>query len=319
MTIVGTTAVVHYANFDWLRLLLSVQVVAVHCGIAPTVFLNPVPAFLAISGFVVLGSMERRSLPHFFISRALRVLPLLAVSFLAVGYFWGGKAMIQTVLFWLWPRSDIVTPNPVVWTLIYEEVIYVLLSILSVLGLYRTRWMPIILCGSVIGIAIFVPLYGYAEWSVLGASFLIGNVLYIFREAVVRLFSKSLATVLFVLSVAFVYTLPYDNLVRPPVQYLDFLSFAAMLVFAIAGPQLPKLKLDLSYSLYLTHCLVRGQLRQFIPIGSTLFWFVLLASLPICFACWYLIEKPALSLKERLLNNPPGSTTHPTQSNIEPG
>lgn len=85
-----------YPNFDWLRLLLAAQVVAIHCGISPTVFINPVPAFLAISGFVVLGSMERRPLPHFFISRALRVLPLLGVSFLAVWFFYDLNAMFKT-------------------------------------------------------------------------------------------------------------------------------------------------------------------------------------------------------------------------------
>ena len=66
----------YYNNFDWLRLLLAVQVVAIHCGVTSNVFINPVPVFLAISGFVVLGSMERRPIGQFVISRALRVLPL---------------------------------------------------------------------------------------------------------------------------------------------------------------------------------------------------------------------------------------------------
>src|SRR5471030_2863634 len=109
----------HYPNFDWLRLLFAIQVVAIHTGIGSNVFMNPVPAFLAISGFVVLGSIERRSIGEFFISRALRVLPLLAVSFIAVGIYFSPEEMIKNILFWLWPTGP--NPaNPVVWTLIYE-------------------------------------------------------------------------------------------------------------------------------------------------------------------------------------------------------
>ena len=70
---------------------MAIQVVAIYSGVTSSVFMNPVPAFLAISGFVVLGSMEHRPIGQFFISRALRVLPLLAVSFIAVEVLKGGR------------------------------------------------------------------------------------------------------------------------------------------------------------------------------------------------------------------------------------
>jgi peptidoglycan/LPS O-acetylase OafA/YrhL len=35
------------------------------------------------------------------------------------------------------------------------------------------------------------------------------------------------------------------------------------------------------------------------PVGNFLFGFMLLSTLPICAASWYLIEKPALSMKRR--------------------
>lgn len=303
LTAPAQESAVFYPNFDWLRLLLATQVVAIHCGISPTVFINPVPAFLAISGFVVLGSMERRPLPHFFISRALRVLPLLAVSFLAVWYFYDFKAMVKNILFWLWPRGDL-PPNPVVWTLIYEEVLYALLAVLFMLGVYKTRWMPCVVFALIVGLAFFFPALRYSEWTVLGLSFLIGNIAYMFRDHIPRIFNKTIAILLLTIMIAVVYRLPYTSLIRYSVQYLDYISFAAMIVFAIAGPQLPRLKVDMSYSLYLVHCIVLGQINYFIPHGPRLFWFVLLASLPICFACWHLIEKPALSLKGRWLVEP---------------
>lgn len=187
-----------------------------------------------------------------------------------------------------------------VWTLIYEEILYALLALLFLLGVYKSRWMPVALCGVVIALANQFPVVQFSEWSVLGTSFLIGNILYLFRERLPKIFNKTFATVLLVVAIGTVYTLPYNSLIRPPVQYLDYLSFAAMIIFAVAGPQLPRLKVDMSYSLYLTHCIVLGQINYFVPQGPRLFWFVLLTSLPICFACWYLIEKPALGLKERL-------------------
>src|SRR5690348_10740771 len=83
-----------YPNFDWLRLLLAIQVIAIHSGVAQHVFINPVPGFLAISGFVVLGSVKRRTIGQFFASRILRVFPLLIVSFAVVWLMRGQDAMM---------------------------------------------------------------------------------------------------------------------------------------------------------------------------------------------------------------------------------
>ncbi|MNM69839.1 hypothetical protein D3C81_814550 [compost metagenome] len=160
--------------------------------------------------------------------------------------------------------------------------------------------MPFALCLTAISLAIFSPYMAIPkEWLVLGGAFFIGNICYIYRGAIIKIINPYVAIIAFVASIAVVYALPYANLVRPSVQIFDFLSFAAMVIFAITSPQLPKLKADLSYSLYLIHCLVIGQLVFFIPLGPRLFCFVMLSSLPICYASWYLIEKPALSLKSR--------------------
>lgn len=290
---------IHYPNFDWLRLLLAIQVVAIHCGIAPNVLMNPVPAFLAISGFVVLGSMERRPIGQFFVSRALRVLPLLAVSFIAVGIFWSPQEMIRNILYWLWPTGD-APANPVVWTLIYEEAFYVTLAILFSLGVYKRKIVPIVICTFVMAMTIaFKFIVLPKQWYMLGSAFFLGNVMYLFRDSITKYLNKKVATVLFIAAIAAVYCLPYNSIVRNPMAYIDFISFAAMIAFAIAGPQLPRLKVDMSYSLYLTHYLVLAQLIYFIPLGQRLFWFVLLSSLPICYISWHLIEKPALNLKDK--------------------
>jgi peptidoglycan/LPS O-acetylase OafA/YrhL len=299
MSKIGLIKSTYYPNFDWLRLLLAIQVVAIHAGVAPTVFMNPVPAFLAISGFVVLSSMERRPIGQFFISRALRVLPPLFLSFLVIGIFWSPEDMVKNIIFWLWPTPT-QTVNPVVWTLIYEEAFYAILAILFSIGAYKRKVIPVFVCGCIMGMTFSYNFYVLSDvFYMLGAAFFLGNVMYLFREFIFNTFNKWVVTALFLLSVIAVYSLPYSSLVRKPLVYIDFFAFAAMIAFAIAGPKLPRLKIDLSYSLYLFHCLVLAQFSTFIPLGNKLFWVVFFSSLPICFLSWYAIEKPALAFKSK--------------------
>jgi peptidoglycan/LPS O-acetylase OafA/YrhL len=292
-----------YNSFDWLRTFFAIQVVAIHTGIASSVFINPVPAFIAISGFVVFASLERRPALHFFISRALRVLPLLFVSFIAVALIWDSQEMFRTILYWLWPFG---TPpeNAVVWSLMYEEVLYVALFIAVSCGLYRIKYLPMVLCALCIAASIYLPKSFITMWALLAGSFLLGNIAYKYKELIKEKVSPILATLVFLAAIAASFNEPYNAVVRQSSLYIDFFSFAAMLVFAIAGPKFPELKIDISYSLYLTHCLVRAFLLGLIPLGFKLFWFVLLASIPICLACWFIIEKPALKLKGKLLKRP---------------
>lgn len=289
----------YYPNFDWLRLLLAIQVVAIHSGVAPTVFMNPVPAFLAISGFVVLGSIERRSKTQFIINRLLRVLPILALSFLAIGLLFSQQEMFHTIKFWLWPFGD--PPiNAVVWSLMYEEFYYVVLLILFSLGVYKLKILPIIIGMIFIVLTIMRNFFGLPESIfMLGGSFFIGNVAYIYRDTIKKL-NKWIALIIFIIFVGMVYALPYNGMIDPDRVILDFLSFAAILIFAIAGPKLPKLSMDISYSLYLFHLIVRAQLLGYIPIGPKMFWIILLCTLPICYALWHLVELPIKNLKNGL-------------------
>jgi peptidoglycan/LPS O-acetylase OafA/YrhL len=290
----------YYPNFDWIRLLLAVQVVAVHCGIAPRVFINPVPAFLAVSGFVVLGSIEHRPIGQFFVSRALRVLPLLFVSFAAVCVLYGPTAMLYNIRYWLWPTGA-APSNPVVWSLMFEEAFYLLLAALFSIGLYKRKVVIVMICGIVMALAISLKfLFPLRMWYMLGSAFFLGNVMYLFRRAVLKIIGKWTTVTLLAASVLFVHSLPYVVIPRHPGAWVDFLSFAALIAFAIAGPRLPKLSLDLSFSIYLLHCLIRDQLLGFIPPGPRLFFITLLATLPISFAAWHLIESPALGLKRKL-------------------
>ncbi|MCU0075001.1 acyltransferase [Pseudomonas koreensis] len=289
-----------YPNLDWLRLLLAIQVVAIHCGVAPTVFINPVPAFLAISGFVVLGSLERRSVGQFFIGRALRVLPLLFVSFIAIWVLYNPEEMLKNILYWLWPTGA-VPVNNVAWSLIYEEAFYLLLAILFSLGVYRSKIGPILIFAAITftTITLELKILNFTSY-ILGTSFFLGNIAYLYRHQIRQYVNPWVATAPLLLLTSYIYQMPYINIGWRPEIWIDIAAFLAMLIFAIAGPQLPRLTIDISYSLYLLHCLVRNELVYFIPTGARLFVFVMLAALPICYASWYLIEKPSMRLKGRL-------------------
>lgn len=289
----------YYPNFDWLRLLFAVQVVAIHAGIAPHILISPVAAFLAVSGFVVLGSIERLRATSFFLNRALRVLPLLIAMFLFVFVRYGYEEFNRTILFWLWPFRADEPINDVVWTLMYEEVFYALLA-----GLYAIRFYKSAAPSLIMFICLCVMVATYTFLSLpstiffLGASFFLGSAAYILRRWIARI-NKWVAIAIFVVASVVLWQLPYVSIVSPDDTLEIYASIAAMLVFGIAGPRLPRLKIDLSYSLYLIHTLVRQELFGVVPFGFPMFAAMLAASVPICVASWFLIERPALRFRRR--------------------
>lgn len=85
------------SGFDYLRLFLSIGVIAIHgvaiCygsdafvqmwkGPAHPFALFIVPSFFALSGFLVAGSLERNDIPTFLLLRFLRIFPALCVEVL---------------------------------------------------------------------------------------------------------------------------------------------------------------------------------------------------------------------------------------------
>ncbi len=288
----------YYPNLDWVRLALAIQVVFVHAGIAERVFISPVPAFLAVSGFVVYGSIQRWPIATFFMNRALRVLPLLFVSFIVVGLLFGTNAMVRNFVFWLWPFGELPV-NPVVWSLIFEEFYYALLALLFSIGIYKYKAFPIlatIVCfwlvwrGETLGLhpALFL----------LGGAFFLGNSFYIYRDKIEKV-GPWLSTIFLVCSLGTTCYGRYYDIYRPEYAIVDLFSFAAVLTFSIAGPKLPRLRFDLSYSLYLIHCIVRAVILNYVGYGWMLFISMMAISLPLCVLSWYFIEKPALRLKGR--------------------
>jgi len=164
------------SGFDYLRIVLAVCVVSWHVPwlIAGSVegpifsWLNPiafsiVPLFFALSGFLVAGSLDRsQTMVTFLGLRALRIAPALIAEILLSALILGPLLTTEKLTsyfsseeFWLYflnlvgyvhyylPGLFKGNQYPYVtgqlWTVPYELVIYISLSCLAALGLYRRK------------------------------------------------------------------------------------------------------------------------------------------------------------------------------------
>ncbi|MEP6389988.1 MAG: acyltransferase [Halioglobus sp.] len=291
----------YYPNFDYIRLWAALQVVAVHTGMGFLAIFDPVTLFIAVSGFVVLGSMERRNSKEFFLSRALRVLPLLLVSFVAVGILHGWLAALDNFLYWLWPWQKLTVVNAVVWTLIYEEILYVVMAILNRLGFYRHYMFPLLLGTGLAALAYYMGRYVLpGAFQYFGAAFFIGSALYLVRQRIEKL--PAFAVTLLLVSSCALAAAGFNYPLGPTGMPVYFLAYTCIIMFCIAGPQLPKLPIDLSYSMYLLHLIVLSMMWGHFTMGSTMFIVVVSITTMLGVASWYLVEKPALAIKAKFGN-----------------
>jgi|GEM_PF-4308144 peptidoglycan/LPS O-acetylase OafA/YrhL len=97
-----------YPNFDLFRLLLAVEVAFVHmwAEIDPNFgwpgYVMAVPAFLAISGFLVLQSYSESGCWRVFITkRILRIIPALLVSFVLCLILFGPDMVKESFFVWI--------------------------------------------------------------------------------------------------------------------------------------------------------------------------------------------------------------------------
>ena len=172
-------------GFDFLRVALAVLIVAAHAllltgnrsDVAPLRMLeySLLPMFFALSGFLVTASATRLSLGNFLINRSLRIAPALAVDILFCALilgpivttapladyltdprFWRYFANIFGVVHYRLPGvfETQIDPrvNGALWTVPWEIVCYVVMSILMVSGLLK--YPRIFLIGIVLYISV---------------------------------------------------------------------------------------------------------------------------------------------------------------------
>jgi peptidoglycan/LPS O-acetylase OafA/YrhL len=291
---------IHYRNFDYLRLFLAVEVVALHLWAALTrggelwVPIPPVVTFVGLSGFLIPQSLERsRNLWHFGWKRVLRTMPALLVLLLVIAMVFGLKPAIGAFEQYLTAgyHGQFLNVTLPLWSLIVEDVLYACMALLFVFGAHRKLWvtLPILAC-LIVGRCYATDVMTDYRLLRTSAAFFAGNLVYIFHDRVRRL-PWWLAATAVVASLA---------------GWLDFIgkanspfSVAAVIVLALTLPQIRWRIPDLSYGIYIWHGPVLLYLAVNVAMAPAMPFVVATSVITIAAALlsWYVVEKHALRLK----------------------
>lgn len=280
-----------------------------------------VDVFFVISGFLVAASLERNRWRDFLIARALRIYPALIVCIVlsvcvlgpwlstASGYWsepmtWrylSANATLWRAEFWLpgvfdaLPRTAV---NGSLWTLPIEAHLYIALLLAGLFGMLRPwRYLPawaLAMTGTCAFAWLRAPLpehLHYLTW--VTAFFITGTLIWTWRDSI-RLSPWPLL-VLLVAAAALRGTQGFEPAYFALVAYGTF--------YLALVPPLPRIeKHDLSYGLYLY-----GWPMQQLALIAGATTVVANTALATVFALtcaalsWFLIERPALRWKRRLL------------------
>ncbi|MBS1716207.1 MAG: acyltransferase [Armatimonadetes bacterium] len=292
---------IYLNNFDYMRLFLAAEVVYLHLVEAATGATNvylpikPVPSFLALSGFMVLGSWHNsRSAGHFWRKRFLRVYPAFFAALALVAFLFGLPGVrdaLETYITLGYHAHR--APNGPLWSLGNEEICYLGLTGLAFIGAYKKAyWIwPLAAISYVLTVRVYKDPFWVQETELLVA-FFIGNLAYLHQQFL-RKFALPVAGVMVV---ALWLIPPFQSVA---IYYLTF-CFKMVFMLALAlGPQIPfRLPIDLSYGIYIYHFPI---LSLFIELGSPpaqLVPLTIVGTLGISIASWFMIEKRALALKD---------------------
>lgn len=289
---------------------------------------HAVNGFFAISGFLVTMSFLRRGWRDYVLARLLRIAPGLIAATLVVALLIGGSmtsldrsAYFSDPRLWrfivatltsfksaaalpgVFEANPLQFPMGTVWTLKYETLCYLGVLVAGVAGLLAK---PRLALAALTALSLAVILRevltpegpkGTETALRLPLLFLAGGVVYLYRERV------TLSLPLLALALLALVPLSFTPLYKAA---LYLVTAWGVLVVALA-PLLTRRSLeppaDLSYGVYLYGWPVQQALHALFPsLGAVaLLWPSLAATVVIATLSWFLVEKPALDLKRRLL------------------
>lgn len=297
---------------------------------------HAVNGFFAVSGFLVTMSFARRGWRDYALARALRIVPGVVVATLVTALVLGAALTTLPLAHYLsdpavW-RFVAVTPttfksatslpgvfaeNPhpypiaVVWTLRYEVLCYIGVFVFGVAGALRQKAPLLALAAALfLGLVALDALYpqagkstqtGFRLFFLFGG----GGALYLARDAIRLSWIAVLALV----------AATWLAAGTPAYKALLFSLEAYGVIWLALSPGLshPALdpRADLSYGTYLYGWPVQQALVQLFPQASAaaLLPPALLLSLGAAALSWFAVEKPALSLKARLMRAPAPATS----------
>lgn len=303
-------------NFDYIRLFLALEVWFIHLPVSHrglqwlVLPINPVPAFVAVSGYLVFRSLKRHeNTKVFWISRGLRVLPAFCLA-LVFTYLVGGNQALQDSLFsYLYMKPVISGPfsNFALWSLLIEELLYLSLILLYDWGVMSNPYYNRVIfwaAATVFGVQVFVFPYHPASveaayfailMSFFGGTFMVDSPYLAFVK---RWWPAFLAA-----SALGAFTFPFVAQYRLAVSFLFVLASVGgafgVIGFSASKSKLPRLKYDLSYGIYVYHLPCMFLCDRLKLVGVPFIITSLAMVLTLSALSWKFLESPALELKKR--------------------
>ncbi len=331
------------SGFDYLRIALALLVLLVHVPRTTTAddgwlwsfYMRPLtgailPAFFALSGFLVTGSLQRsKTLVEFAVLRALRLVPALAVEVtvaaLILGplltvfplgrYFTDPKLYSYALnivgdiqyklpgLFLHNPDPDMV--NRQLWTIPAELRCYASLMVLAVLGFAsRWTWMAALMVVCIIGLPILDLLRRRDIWAIANVPFSILVLAFLMGVTLNLVMAWTpLNRGLFVLCLG----LAYGAMLFPASSYFATAPLTYATIF-IGLSRPPKTFItsagDYSYGVYLYGFPIQQAYASLFP-HFRVWWASLLFTLPIvlglAYLSWTLVESRVLKHRAQVI------------------
>lgn len=301
-------------------------------AIRQLLFAVGVDGFFAISGFLITRSwLADQRVRDYLIARALRILPGFYVCLIITAFVFAPVSVAiqgdspmnllrSTAPFEYVLRNSALayvqqnvgdTPrgipaagnwNGSLWSLAYEVMCYLAVVGIGLAGLATKRWIsPVMLALAVFGAMLLPPLTLTEAWTIpqlvvrAAIMFAAGAICYQWRDVIPARWSLVAASVIIVVAAS---QLPdYRVVAAIPLAYAVIVSGSL-----IKGRRL-RLRTDLSYGVYIYAFPVQQLLAVCgLAHANPLVFFLIgaIATLPLAAASWFLIEKPAMSLKYRL-------------------
>jgi peptidoglycan/LPS O-acetylase OafA/YrhL len=290
-----------YRNFDYLRLLLAVEVVAGHlyAGLllpgSLWVPIPPVAAFVGLSGFLIPQSLERsHNLEHFAWKRVLRTIPALIPLLLAIACVFGFKQTVGAVIQYLTAGyygqfQGVTLP---LWSLVVEDALYACTALLFVVGAHRRLSVTIpIIIALVIGHAFVSDEMTKYRLLDTSTAFFTGNLIYIVHSRV-----RNVSWIWPTIGVAACLLGWFGFLRRFEFPCL----IACVIVLAMTLPQIKWRIPDLSYGIYIWHAPILLALLYPVGMARDRSWVLATSGVTLIAALlsWHFVEKKALRLKD---------------------
>lgn len=299
-----------------------------------------VDGFFAISGFLIARSwLTDPRIRDYLAARALRILPGFYVCLIITAFVFapisvaiqGGSAsklLLSTgPIEYVLKNSAVAylqhdvggTPreasgavgawNGSLWSLIWEIMCYLAVAGIGLAGLANRRWVsPAILASATLGATLLPPLTFPGVWTIpqlavrSAIMFSAGALLYQWRDVIPARWSLVAVSMVIVLAAGL---LPdYRVVAGLP------LAYAVVVSGSLIHNKRLRLRTDLSYGVYIYAFPTQQMLAicGFATLNPFLFCLLAaIATLPLAALSWFLVEKPAMSLKSRLKRKLSGS------------